>query len=236
MRSLYERFNDKTNRAAEKYRVAWRALSTLDSGGSWSLQLHELKPKDVSGPGRDPDETKTTNSRYQPSWIWLAKCANPLNRSELEIGEDEFNESMHVEWAKARARMMRWKEELMLVQEEMQRVIAYHKWRADWWRERSVTQNHGDPKFSSGISGYAHKQADISECLAEWCAVHWLPHLKLRGITPMWASDYEHLLSDVPVPLHDPDVGAGAPLDQPDDRDLGDDEELEGEDRDDKPE
>ena len=50
------------------------------------------------------------------------------------------------------------------------------------------------------------------------------------------ASYYEHLLSDVPVPLHDPDVGAGAPLDQPDDWDLGDDEELEGEDRDDKPE
>ena len=52
----------------------------------------------------------------------------------------------------------------------------------------------------------------------------------------MWASDYEHLLLDVPVPLHDPDVGAGAPLDQPDDRDLGDDEELEGEDRDGEPE
>ena len=138
MISLYKRFNDKTDRAAEKCRSAWRTLSTLDPGGSWLLQLHELKPKDISGPGRDPDETKITNSHYQPSWIWLAQRANPLNCSELEIGKDEFNESMRVEWAKARAGMMRWKEELLLVQEEMQHVITYHKWRANWWRERSV--------------------------------------------------------------------------------------------------
>ena len=103
MISLYKGFNDKTDRAAEKYRSAWHALSTLDPGGSWLLQLHELKPKDISGPGRDPDETKITNSCYQPSRIWLAQRANPLNCSELEIGKDEFNESMRVEWAKARA-------------------------------------------------------------------------------------------------------------------------------------
>ena len=83
------------------------------------FSLHELKPKDISGPGRDPDEMKITNSRYQPSWIWLAQRVNPLNCSELKIGEDPFKESMQVEWAKARARMMRWKEELLLVQEEM---------------------------------------------------------------------------------------------------------------------
>ena len=33
--------------------------------------------------------------------------------------DEEFNDSMHVEWAKSRARMMRWEEELLLVQEEM---------------------------------------------------------------------------------------------------------------------
>ena len=58
------------------------------------MQLHELKPKDISGPGRDPDEPKITNSHYQPSWIWLAQHVNPLKCSELEISEDEFNNSM----------------------------------------------------------------------------------------------------------------------------------------------
>jgi len=36
MITLYKRFNKKTERAAAKYRFAWRALSVLDPGGSWS--------------------------------------------------------------------------------------------------------------------------------------------------------------------------------------------------------
>ena len=46
----------------------------------------------------------------------------------------------------------------------------------------------------SGVSGYAHKQAVICSCMAERCAVHWLPHLKGMGVIPEWAGDYEHLL------------------------------------------
>jgi hypothetical protein len=193
MIGLYKRFNNKTDRAAQKYRVAWRALGILDPSGSWSERLKELKSKDVSGPGRDPDDSTASNSRYEPSWIWLVQHSSGSG-SEMHIGEDEFNESMRVEWAKARARMMRWKEELMLVQEEMRRVIAYHKWKADWWRERGSMRHHPDQVISSGISGYAHKQADMSTRMAEQCALHWLPHLKLQGIMPSWGLEYEHLL------------------------------------------
>ena len=46
----------------------------------------------------------------------------------------------------------------------------------------------------SDILGYAHKQADICVCMAEQCAQHWLPHLKVRGIVPSWGLKYEHLL------------------------------------------
>ena len=41
------------------------------------------------------------------------------NNPEAGMHEEEFNDHMHVEWAKAQACMMRWKEELLLVQEEM---------------------------------------------------------------------------------------------------------------------
>ena len=135
MLGLYKHFNNKADHAAQKYHVAWCALSTLDPGGSWAGWLKELTPKDVSGPSRDPDDSTTSNSRYKPSWIWLVQrvAQSSHSGSELHIGEDEFNENMCVEWAKARARVMRWKEELLLIQEEMRRVIAYHKWIADWW-------------------------------------------------------------------------------------------------------
>ena len=115
---LYKCFNNKTDQAAQKYHVAWHALCALDPNGSWLEWLKELKAKDVSGPGKDPDDSTASNSHYEPSWIWLVQHSSSSG-SEMHIGEDEFNESMCVEWAKARARMMRWKEELMLVQEEM---------------------------------------------------------------------------------------------------------------------
>ena len=226
MLSLYQRFNNKTDRAAQKYRVAWRALSILDPDGSWSRRLKELKSKDVSGPGRDPDDATASNSRYQLSWIWLVQNATHSSptQSETHIGEDEFNHSMRVEWAKARARKMRWKEELMLIQEEMRRVIVHHRWKADWWRDRASLRSHQDQVVLSGISGYAHKQADICVRLAEQCARHWLPALKASGIMPSWGLDYEHLL---PISSDSKDETSHSTTVDPDaaeDLDDGDDE------------
>jgi hypothetical protein len=52
---------------------------------------------------------------------------------------------------------------------------------------------HDDATILSGISGYAHKQAAISLCLATQCALYWLPRLKSKGITPSWAAEYVDL-------------------------------------------
>ena len=187
MLNLYKRFNGKTERAVAKYHSARKALAVLDPGGLWSERLRELNKKDISGPGRDPEDTTTTNSSYEPSWIWLIPRA-----SVAEMEENEFNENMQVEWVKARARMMRWKEEVLIIQEEMRRVLSYQQWKAAWWKERISI--HSDPAITSGISGYAHKQAAICLQMAEQCAVYWLPHLKEKGIVPSWASDFDHLL------------------------------------------
>jgi len=105
MLTLYKCFENKTQRAAEKYRSAWHALGRLDPNGSWLGQLKELKKEHISGPGREPNDV--SNSRYQPTWIWLVPRVNGLSNSETTLGEEEFNKGMRVEWAKARARMHR---------------------------------------------------------------------------------------------------------------------------------
>ena len=194
MITLYKRFDNKTQRAAERYRLARHALSTLDPHGSWSMRLKELKAEHISGPGREPSDV--SNSRYEPSWIWLVPRVSGSSNVETTIGEDEFIKGMRVEWAKARARMRRWNEELLIVQEEMRRAIIYLEWKADWWRERSSLRSHTDASVLSGVSGYAHKQAAICSRMAEKFALHWLPHLKDKKITPTWALDYEHLLCE----------------------------------------
>jgi hypothetical protein len=210
MLTLWKCFDNKTKRAAQVYRTAWGALCILDPHGSWTIRLKELKDKDISGPGKDPDDTSTTKSRYEPSWIWLVPLINQSSKttSNSGMGEDEFNESMRVEWAKARARMMRWKEELLIVQEEMRRVIAYHGWKAMWWRDRGALRIQGDATVLSGLSGYANKQAAICTRMAERCAFYWLPHLKAKGVTPVWGSEYENLQGPSHVDVQDEDSGA----------------------------
>ena len=85
----------------------------------------------------------------------------------------------------------------MIVQEEMRRVLEYHRWKAGWWRDRSSLRDRDDAKIVSGISGYAHKQAAVCLRMAEQCALYWLPVLNDKGLVPSWASDYEHLLRKV---------------------------------------
>ena len=188
--NLYKWFDKKTKRFAEKYQTAWQALRSLDPNGSWAIRLKELKDSDIRSPGKDANDA-TTSSRYEPSWIWLVQC-----RTEAGISEEEVNESMWAEWAKTRARMSRWNEELLLVQEEMRRVLVYHKWKALWWRTRSAMRSMDDMAILSGVSGYAHKQAAIWECMANQCACYWLPRLRARGITPSWETDYVDVAND----------------------------------------
>ena len=179
---LYKCFDDKTKWVAEEYHSVWHALKVLDPDSAWSIQLKELKDRDISGPGKDTNDETTSNSHYEPSWIWLvphlSQTSNP--------NDEEFNDSMCVEWAKSRARMVRWKEEFLLVQEEMRRVLVYLRWRANWWQEQSSLWAHSDKSIVSGISGYAHKQAAICSHMAKKCARHWLLCLEAKGTIPTW--------------------------------------------------
>lgn len=188
MVTLYKRFDSKCKRAIQEYRTAWNALRTLDPSGPWTTHLKELKNEDIRGPGKDANDPSPSNSRYEPSWIWLVPRATQSSSTDYT---EEFNNSMRVEWAKSRARMMRWKEEELLIQEEMRRVLAYLASRAEWWRERSSLRTNGEPSILSGVSGYAYKQADVCTRIAERCAYYWLPRLKAHGITPSWAADFK---------------------------------------------
>jgi len=194
MLSTYKSLNNNIVKHAHVYRTAYAALLVLDPGGLWSHRLKPLLDKDIRGPGKDPDDP-TQNSRYEPSWIWLV-VRNPS--SELEVVEEDFNDSMRVEWAKVQARAARWHEELLIVQEEIRRVLAFFSWKSSWWvnqASRRVIDN--DPALLDGIRAYAFKQAAIQTRMAKRCASHWLPVLLQHGITPSWRDDFLDL---IPVP------------------------------------
>jgi hypothetical protein len=41
---------------------------------------------------------------------------------------------LRIEWAKTRAKALRYAEEVDLLEEEMRRVLQFLEWRASWWR------------------------------------------------------------------------------------------------------
>ncbi|KIL53917.1 hypothetical protein M378DRAFT_93383, partial [Amanita muscaria Koide BX008] len=109
-----------------------------------------------------------------------------------EQTEEEFNDSMRVEWVKARARKMRWQEEFLIVQEEMRRVLVWFEWKAGWWEEQALRRGDSDLNHDilQGVAAYAYKQAEICGRMATRFAKDWLPLLKRNGITPSWEAKY----------------------------------------------
>lgn len=104
--------------------------------------------------------------------------------------EQVLDDSLQVEWSKCYARMQRWEEEVVIIEEEMCRVIAYHEWKAQWWRSQVARRSDTDKSRLHGVDAYAEKQAHLSERLAWKYAEHWLPALKKRGLTPEWEERY----------------------------------------------
>ena len=99
MLATYHFLTNTIQKHAHRYRTAYAALQVLDPCGKWSSHLRTLHESDICGPGKDPDDLMQ-NSRYEPSWIWLV-VHNPS--PEFEVVEEDFNDSMQVEWAKVMA-------------------------------------------------------------------------------------------------------------------------------------
>lgn len=181
MRTLFNRFSLRTQRCTARYRAARAALLVIEPSGSWHSRLRELRDDDIRGPGKDDSGSQ---SRFEPSWIWLV----PRVQSAPDMGDSEIilDDSLQVEWSKCRARKERWEEEVLIIQEEMRRVIMYQRWRAQWWRDQGKRRTDLDSTTLHGITGYAEKQANLCERLGHSCASHWLPGLQAKGIAPNW--------------------------------------------------
>ncbi|KAJ7053673.1 hypothetical protein C8F01DRAFT_1374953 [Mycena amicta] len=198
---------ERVRRAAAQYRAAWTALSILGrelQETEWSVELKELKADDLRGiprahfgdPARqrggshtttggtseqqlepEPDAKRSRRSHRLPlplSWIWIQQTeSRTVGAPETE------DEALRIEWARTRARALRWTEELDLLEEEMRRIDQFLAWRADWWDSRVGLKHAAAPKSTSvsadesvaaviqaeGESAYAHRQAVLQRNL-----------------------------------------------------------------------
>jgi hypothetical protein len=99
------------------------------------------------------------------SWIW--QSAGYMGGA---MGEQIY-EGVRVEWCKAYARVKRWQEEVLLLQEEMVRCLRTLEWQASIWDARAASEHYtGSRVFSSlhlqGAMAFAARQAAVRRKLA----------------------------------------------------------------------
>lgn len=111
---------------------------------------------------QEPRERRdgTGETQHTLSWIWTMSSytSNPA---------DEMDNILHSEWAKSRAWVNRSMEEVLLLKEEMCRMLEFLEWKACWWMERQSKRTGLSKELSEGLSVYASSQAALQRSLAE---------------------------------------------------------------------
>jgi len=102
------------------------------------------------------------------SWIWYS-----VSERELEGDSRDVAAALRVEWAKTRARAHRWREEIVLLEEEMRRALESCLWHSRWWQSRA--------ERSVGLGGY------VAEGLAAYA---WEQSLAEKERTVRWSSQW----------------------------------------------
>jgi hypothetical protein len=69
---------------------------------------------------------------------------------------------------------MQWSKEVVLLWEEMRRVLAFLEWHADWWEGHRALHEDLDAVLDEGMRAYAGKQAHIRQSMRNhfnhlWC-------------------------------------------------------------------
>lgn len=89
-------------------------------------------------------------------------------------------------YCKARARKIRWKEEICLLLEEMRRVVTYLSWKRNWWLSRRNQRPLARPGVQAGANAYAERQATVFEGLALKFAARWKASAVKLRLEAMW--------------------------------------------------
>ncbi len=96
---------------------------------------------------------------------------------------------LRVEYAKAKARVARWHEEILLVVEEMRRTVSFLQWKARWWRNLAI-EHHNRVDIRRGVIAYHLRQEFQLLGLAGQFARVWRPTLEAGHFDVSWVDDF----------------------------------------------
>ncbi|KAJ7102966.1 hypothetical protein C8R43DRAFT_1141089 [Mycena crocata] len=187
-RSLIDQVGSRVDALFHKYVDARKALTSL-KGATFAPHLRILEKSHLILEGEDsqdnsdaarsdraarkklgrigagkagrPLRVAASTSGRAFSWIWTAAGV-------MDDAEADQHESVRVEWVRAKCRKTRWEEEVILLREEMRRVIRYLDWdKAQWEKRAKDSKDRLDLGLTTrdGLQAYALKQAALRESL-----------------------------------------------------------------------
>ncbi|KAJ7620530.1 hypothetical protein DFH06DRAFT_1273758 [Mycena polygramma] len=182
--------NVRIHLAKLRYRWAREGYAKLAGQGGWTKRLQVLEDEDdrmresgalnelqrggvaAAGVVVQGEGTRTL------SWIWYASGGGEMGEKAQRDAADEGKHDVSwMDWLKARARAMRWREELILLEEEMRRSIASAEYVAQRWEERATERvSSGEPmvlELAEGLAGYACEHAATAVRRAEVITAKW---------------------------------------------------------------
>ncbi|KAJ7100996.1 hypothetical protein C8R43DRAFT_1141258 [Mycena crocata] len=191
-RTLIGEVGERVDASAAKYRQGRTALDNLvdEDGVPYLQSMAHFKPLKAADLALDNEviESDTAarkklsliaagkgvrtprhiagSSKRVLSWIWTANGATGKE-------EEDLHESMRVEWCRAKARKVRWEEEVLLLREEMRRVLRYLEWQRDWWTARQGVREDASPELRHGLNAYALRHAHQFDRLAIFFQREW---------------------------------------------------------------
>ncbi|KAF9023533.1 hypothetical protein BDZ89DRAFT_1041591 [Hymenopellis radicata] len=118
---------------------------------------------------REEDEAADIRQR---GLIYLGNIGPATADAIVSQGEGR---PLKIKWCEARARMLRWREQVELLIKEMRRVVAFRKWKADWWKQRADPFANADDPMAKGACAYALAAADSQLRNAEQLELSWGP-------------------------------------------------------------
>lgn len=98
--------------------------------------------------------------------------------------------ALRVEYAKSKARVARWSEEVVLVAEEMRRTVAFLDWKSKWWLKQMSQRTNISADIQSGLEAYAKRQSMQMNKLAYRFAFQWLQVIESSGQAVTWVEEY----------------------------------------------
>jgi len=216
---VFEGLIARISRLAACYRDTRIALLRLHPNGLWKRYLLELKREDIQG--HFEEDTKSRGVNFVPSWIWQhhapstppglpiagdntpdlgTSTSNPTQSSNLpdDVEDQEIEDYVRVDWAKAQERANRFEEEITLSIGDMRRTIAFFTWKVLEWERlaelRANSPNKPADEVMQGVRAYAYRTSNMYRDLIKAFVNDWYHCLYPKGLGHSWLAAYTDII------------------------------------------